>query len=214
MLSVNIKNISVKRNGETGIILSDVNFITKPGERLAITGRNGSGKTTLLKVIAGLLDESFTVNGSLQLNYTEYASMSQKEREVFRRKSIGVIFQDPFSSLDPLKKLGYYLRFVSDKEKFHTCLEKLGFSHSKKLKNLLPFELSVGMAQKFQIALNFAMDRKIYLLDEPTSALDTISIGKLLELINEMHDEYNIMIAVTQDKGFANKFSTNTLNIS
>ncbi|GJQ64603.1 MAG: hypothetical protein SCALA702_36560 [Melioribacteraceae bacterium] len=214
MLLVNIKNISLKRNEKSSIILSNVNFITNRGERLVILGRNGSGKTTLLKAVADLLDDSFIIDGVVSLDGTEYLNLKQQERVNFRREKIGVIFQDPFSSLDPLKKLGYYMKFVPDQEIFNLYLEKLGFEHSKKTENLLPYELSTGMAQKFQIALNFAMDKEIYLLDEPTSALDSISINKLNELLVEVENSEKIIITVTQDKGFAHKFSANFLTIS
>lgn len=211
MLSVKIKNISVKTNNESVIILSGVSFIADEGDRLVITGRNGAGKSTLLREIAGLNNNGFITDGEVMYSDQKYNSDGKTDR--INKLKPSVIFQDPFSAFDPLKKISYYDRFTQNNKLLKEYLIKLNFNQNGEYKNYYPYELSGGMAQKFQIALNFAMERKVYLMDEPTSALDNISIQLLVDLIKEISSKGKIFVIVTQDVIFSELIGTKFLRI-
>lgn len=213
MLSLNIKNILLKRNDECGIILSGVKFNASRGNCYSVLGRNGAGKTTLLKAIALLLDDDFIVEGDISWGDLSYSLLSPEETAFIRNKVMGIIFQDPHSSLDPLKKLSYYLNLLPKENKLLYFLEQLDFPGYENFGKYFPYELSGGMAQKFQIALNFALDKEVYLLDEPTSALDTISIKRLSSIIKSLSEKGKTFIIVTQDKPFAAMISNKIIKI-
>lgn len=162
-------------------VVKKVSFDMKQGEILGIVGESGSGKSTLAKAIVGLQD---FVKGTMNVS-TKYPQM---------------VFQDPYSSLNPSKKIGWLLeeplRFhknISEKERKERALlmlEKVGLSRD--YANRYPSELSGGQRQRVAIAMAIILNQDLIVLDEPVSALDVTVQAQILELLVNLQSEFQL----------------------
>ncbi len=205
MLKVKIDRLNLTKNGTSKILLNNIDFELLPGNIYTIFGLNGSGKTTLLKSIIGNLDKRFySLIGNIYLDDSDIYSMPEKELRHFRKNFIRFVFQDAITSFDPLKKLGYYFNgTVGKKQEVNNELKYFKMPEYDKLKNMYPFELSGGMAQRLSIILALISNAKLILMDEPTSALD-VSVANLIKakLRKSKKDSKAIYLIVTQDIKF------------
>lgn len=183
-------------------ILSDIQFNLKAGETLGVIGSSGSGKTTLLMTILGFMrfDGSITVDGQ------DISNMSKQELKNFRSK-IQMVFQDPFSSLNPRMMV----REILEEAFFAFNKSTDLFSFEERLKDVLhlvelspmfaeryPNELSGGQRQRVAIARALIVSPKLILLDEPTSALDKpiqLAILRLLDKLQKTHQISYILVS-------------------
>ena len=162
-------------------VVKKVSFDMKQGEILGIVGESGSGKSTLAKAIVGLQD---FVKGTMNVS-TKYPQM---------------VFQDPYSSLNPSKKIGWLLeeplRFhknISEKERKERALlmlEKVGLPRD--YANRYPSELSGGQRQRVAIAMAIILNQDLIVLDEPVSALDVTVQAQILELLVNLQSEFQL----------------------
>lgn len=162
-------------------VVKKVSFDMKQGEILGIVGESGCGKSTLAKAIVGLQD---MVKGTMEIG-TKYPQM---------------VFQDPYSSLNPSKKIGWLLeeplRFhkkVSERERKELVLEmlkKVGLPIE--FANRFPSELSGGQRQRVAIAMAIILNQELIVLDEPVSALDVTVQAQILELLLQLQSEYHL----------------------
>lgn len=185
-----VKNLNVKFNNKKGIfdktvtkhVLHDIYFDIKDGEILGLVGESGCGKSTLAKSILGLIP----YEGEIK-HYSERPQM---------------IFQDPYSSLNPSKKVGWllkeaaYLDGVRDKDKLETMAQEMitMVGLSKEHLERLPNELSGGQRQRVCIALSLMQKPKLVIADEPVSALDVTVQAQVLELMGDLHKKMGLSI--------------------
>ena len=185
-----------KKYGNT-CALKRASFTVEKGEWATIMGPSGSGKTTLLNMI-GCLDTP--TNGSLNVNGTETAKLSQKERTRFRRENIGLVFQQ-FHMIPHLTALenvmiAQYFHSIEDEEEAKNALERVGMEHRL---NHRPSQLSGGEQQRVCIARALINQPGIILADEPTGNLDKKNEDAVLEILKELHSEGKTIVVVTHN---------------
>ena len=193
-LSVRNVNIEYPKRGRVPAFkaASDINLEIYPGEVLGLVGESGSGKTTIGRAVVGLLPIK---SGELTINEKSLSGRKQKELMAIRRE-IGIVFQDPGSSLnprwpvgqsiaEPLLLAGWNQKELTDRVSELLDLVELPRSY----RNRYPHELSGGQRQRIGIARALALSPKLLVADEPTSALDVSVQARVLELLQEIQKE-------------------------
>ena len=207
---LDVKSLNVRFIKEDGGIFSAVynsKFKLYPGEVLAIVGETGSGKSVSALSIMGLLDEKkvlYKSTNSIEFMGKELTGLSNKEWQNIRGNEIGMIFQEPMSSLNPLMTIGKQIagvilnhKKVSKKRAFARArylLKMVGIDNYKDRMNAYPFELSGGQRQRVMIAMAVANKPKILIADEPTTALDSSVQKQILELILDLKNKLNMAV--------------------
>lgn len=193
--------------------IRNVSFSIGKGEIVGIVGESGSGKSILMKAIIGLLPESAKVeNGEIIYDGTHIEKMTKKELRTIRGKEIAMIFQDPMTSLNPLKKVGTHLteliirnRSVKKKEAEKIALEiirQVGIPSPELRMNQYPHEFSGGMRQRVMIAMALSCQPKLLIADEPTTALDVTIQVQILKLLKRLQKDSDMSIAlISHDLG-------------
>ena len=167
------------------------------GDILAIVGESGSGKSVTMKSVIGLLGENADVQADhLELLQKDLLSMSEKEKRKMRGKDMAMIFQDPMTALNPLKKIGYHMievlrrhQNLSKAEARKVAIDmlgKVGIPSAESRMDQYPHEFSGGQRQRVAIARVFLKNPKILILDEATSALDNESEEAVQESLEEL----------------------------
>lgn len=193
-LSLRNVNIEYPKRGRVPAFkaASDINLEIYPGEVLGLVGESGSGKTTIGRAVVGLLPIK---SGELTINEKSLSGRKQRELMAIRRE-IGIVFQDPGSSLnprwpvgqsiaEPLLLAGWNQKELTDRVSELLDLVELPRSY----RNRYPHELSGGQRQRIGIARALALSPKLLVADEPTSALDVSVQARVLELLQEIQKE-------------------------
>ena len=206
-LSLREATIEFKSGQSTFRAVDNVSLDVAPGEVVGLVGESGSGKSTLGKAAIGLVK---LTSGSVYLSGTDITKLSQRGlREP--RKKIGVVFQDPGSSLNPRWPIGQAiaeplaLHATLSKEQRQAKVDELldQVDLSRKLRNRYPHQLSGGQRQRVGIARALALEPALVIADEPTSALDVSVQAQVLKLLREIQAEH----------GFACLFITHDLAV-
>lgn len=223
-----VNNLNVRFIEEDGNIFSAVfnsSFSLAAGEVLAIVGESGSGKTVTALSIMGLLDGRkvlYKSTNSVVYGGKELTALSEREWQEIRGAEIGMIFQEPMSSLNPLIKVGEQIaevirvhRGVSQKKAWARArylLKVVGIENYKERMEAYPFELSGGQRQRVMIAMAVANRPKILIADEPTTALDVTVQKQILELILKLKKKLNMaVIFISHDLGVVRKIADRVL---
>lgn len=215
---LNLKNLSVSY-GDINI-LKDIDLSLKKGEILGIVGESGSGKSTLIKSIMGILDENASIDGEINFEGKDLASLSLKDYRKIKGKEISMIFQNPTEYFNPTRKISKQfietIRSHNDiskqeiQKKSINTFKFLGLQDGKKIWNSYPFELSGGMNQRVAIALSIMLEPKILLADEPTSELDVTVQAQVVKELLKLRQKLNTsIILVTHNIGVASYMSDN-----
>ncbi|SHI18134.1 ABC transporter ATP-binding protein [Clostridium intestinale] len=190
-----------------------VSFSLGKGEALGIVGESGSGKSVTMMSIMKLLQENGkVVGGEVNFDGKNIKDMPEKEMEKIRGNDIGMIFQDPMTSLNPVFTVGQQLteplikhRKISKKEAEKLAVEMLnlvGIPSPEQRMKQYPHEFSGGMRQRVMIAMALICDPKFLIADEPTTALDVTIQAQILELMKKLKNELGTaIILITHDLG-------------
>lgn len=210
-----IKNLSTSFFTHVGEVkaVRDISFDLKRGEALGIVGESGSGKSvTMFSVMKLLVDTGKIINGSVLFDGQEITTMKEKEMKEIRGNNIGMIFQDPMTSLNPVLKIETQmieaLKFhkgmntVEAKKVAVDMLKLVGIPSPKKRMKQYPHEFSGGMRQRVMIAMALSCQPKLLIADEPTTALDVTIQAQILELLKDLREKMNTsIILITHDLG-------------
>ncbi|SCX09293.1 ABC transporter ATP-binding protein [Candidatus Aquiluna sp. UB-MaderosW2red] len=187
-------NIEYPKRGKVPAFLAvkEASLEIYPGEVLGLVGESGSGKTTIGRAVVGLLPIK---SGQLEVAGQKMVGVSKQELQAVRR-NIGIVFQDPGSSLNPRWPIGQsiaeplLLAGQNEKERTNRVSELLDMVElPKTYRNRYPHELSGGQRQRVGIARALALNPKLLVADEPTSALDVSVQARVLELLQEIQKE-------------------------
>tara|TARA_S200000501_G_scaffold377570_1_gene436455 strand:+ start:224 stop:1894 length:1671 start_codon:yes stop_codon:yes gene_type:complete len=212
LIHVRDLTVSFKTRHESILAVDRLNFELKENQILGIVGESGSGKSQTVLSIMGLLEQNGYATGGAKFNGVNLLSLSKSEMNRIRGKEIGMIFQDPMSSLNPYitigSQMGQILAQHSDltrKEREEKCVEMLdsvGIVNPRQRFDGYSFELSGGMRQRVMIASALLTSPKLLIADEPTTALDVTVQEKILDLILEVRDRFDMsVILITHDLG-------------
>ncbi|WP_244963072.1 ABC transporter ATP-binding protein [Nocardioides dongkuii] len=184
------------------------------GETLGIVGESGSGKSVLGRTVMGLVASgpSSTVSGSVLLGGQDVHALSPRERRRLWGPRIAMVFQDPMTSLNPVKKIGAHLTQPlrmhqgldrsSARERAVDLLRQVGIPDPARRLDQYPHELSGGMRQRVVIALALSCDPEVLIADEPTTALDVTVQKQILDLLARLSAERHMaVILVSHDLG-------------
>ena len=190
--------------------VDDVSFSLGKAETLGVVGESGSGKSTLgLSLISLVPYPGRITNGKIVLSGKEVLKLRKNDLRNLRGTGVCYVFQDPMTSLNPVKKIGdHFVEMirahqpkVSKKEAIARAgklLKDVGIQPERI--NDYPHQLSGGMRQRVMIALAITLNPSVVIADEPTTALDVIVQAKILDLLNALRDSYGMaLILITHD---------------
>jgi oligopeptide transport system ATP-binding protein len=213
-LLLETKKLSVEFATQEGVVraVSEVDFELSAGETLAIVGESGSGKSQMLLSILGLVAGNARVTGSAKFKGEELVSASEHRLNQIRGSEIGVVFQDPMSSLNPYLSIGLQLteplrlhKGATRKDAAEQAIEMLKAVHISEPERRMeqyPHQLSGGMRQRVAIAMGLICRPQILIADEPTTALDVTVQAQVLSLFREIRERFGTaIILVTHDLG-------------
>ena len=171
-----IRDLHVKFHNSNREAVGGVSYTIEDGEIQGLVGESGSGKTVTAMSIAGLLPrKQCSYSGQILLDGMDLLHADRNELRKIHGRHIGVVFQEPMSSMNPLVKVGHQVELNNPEEVY----EKY------------PHELSGGMLQRAMIAAAIIIRPKLLLLDEPTTALDVTIQAQILELLKRLNKEYD-----------------------
>ena len=210
LLSIDHLSLSIGGNP----ILTDINLRVEPNEIVALVGESGSGKSVTAQAIMGLLPKKQTHidNGQISFNNQNLLELSSTEWEQLRGNDLGMIFQEPQSSLNPSMRCGEQIEEVGRKhlyknlskkalkEKVLAALAQVQLPHPERIYTAYPHQLSGGQKQRIMIAMALFCAPKLLIADEPTTALDVLVQKDIIELIKSLQDEHQMsMLIISHD---------------
>lgn len=192
-------------------LVSNVSLSIAPGKTTCVVGESGSGKSlTALSVMALLSEQLIRMEGRILFQGTDLATLSHEEMRKIRGRQIGMIFQEPMTSLNPVLTIGFqigeslsvHLGLSGDalNKKVAALLEQVGIPSDRA--NSYPDELSGGQRQRVMIAMSIACEPRMLIADEPTTALDVTVQAQVLNLLDSLKTSMNMgMLLITHDFG-------------
>ncbi len=210
LLSVKDLNVRFKTQKRELHAVRGISFTLNEGESLGIVGESGCGKSACAKALCRLLPQySAQVSGEIWYQGNNLSDFSEHEMQSIRGKEIGMIFQDPLSSLNPTLKVGTqivegFLRhnpdFSRDKAEAYAIelLDLVGIPQPEQRIKEYPHTLSGGMRQRAMIALALSSKPKVLIADEPTTALDVTIQAQILSLLKKLQEKTSIIL-ITHD---------------
>ncbi|HEY7986315.1 MAG TPA: ABC transporter ATP-binding protein [Methylophilaceae bacterium] len=193
------------------LLVNNVSFTLQSGKTICIVGESGSGKSLTALTIMGLLSPALKrTGGSVSFQGKELTGLSNEQMSDIRGKRIGMIFQEPMTSLNPVLTVGYQigeslayhlgLGGRALKSRIEALLLQVGIPPERA--NAYPDELSGGQRQRVMIAMSIACEPAMLIADEPTTALDVTVQAQILALLAELKSRMNMgMLFITHDFG-------------
>ena len=208
---LNISNLTITpKNVPSRLLVSNVSLTLSAGKTTCIVGESGSGKSLTALSVMGLLSKQLQAQGSILFQGQELTQLDNKALQSVRGAKIGMIFQEPMTSLNPVLTVGYQigetltahqgLKGAALKEKIAALLTQVGIPTERA--NSYPDELSGGQRQRVMIAMSIACEPLLLIADEPTTALDVTVQAQILKLLDELKTRMNMaMLFITHDFG-------------
>jgi len=214
LLSIQDLNIKFSLRGRQLHALRDVSLDIYKGESLAIVGESGAGKSVLMKNLIGLLDKNGWVDsGAILYDGKDLATFkTEKEWQQIRGSHVAMVMQDPMTSLNPLRTIGWQiceaLKYNQDMhgeqalQKAIEILHDVGIQDAANRHKQYPHQFSGGMRQRVVIAIAMACNPRLLICDEPTTALDVTIQAQILGLLKDLRAKYDLtMVYITHDLG-------------
>ncbi|GFP75774.1 ABC transporter ATP-binding protein [Clostridium fungisolvens] len=209
---INLKTTFYTKNSKTEAVRG-VDFHVNSGDVLGVVGESGSGKSVLMRSVMNILQENAKIDsGEVLFEGKDLLKLSPKNMKKINGKEMAMIFQDPMTALNPLKKIGDHLvevivrhKGINKKEAKTMAIKLLadvGIPMPEKRINQYPHEFSGGMRQRVLIAMALACKPKLLIADEPTTALDVTIQAQILELLKALKEANDMsIILITHDLG-------------
>ena len=206
--SISLENLTIhtKKGKQSQVLVKDVSISVPQGTILGIVGESGSGNSLTVKSMMGIAPKEVQV---------AYDRLELEGRPLldYEHLPMAMIFQDPMTSLNPLRKIGYHLEEIIERfspglsaqerqEKMLDILSKVGIPNPLQRLNQYPFEFSGGMRQRILIAMALLAEPRVLIADEPTTALDVTIQAQILALIKGLQESLGLtVIIVSHDFG-------------
>ncbi|ASC69320.1 ABC transporter protein [Halomicronema hongdechloris C2206] len=221
---LSVENLTVEFRTRSGVVkaLAAVDFTVQPGETVGIVGESGSGKSVTAFTLMGVLDRAGKVTAGRALLQTEAVAVDLlKESEAslrqIRGREISMIFQNPRTALNPIRKVG---KQITDVLRCHTdlppkelpgraleLLASVRIPDPPKRYDAYPYELSGGLCQRIMIALALACSPKLLIADEPTTGLDVTTQATVMTLIQDLAEQGQMAtLLITHDLALASEY--------
>ncbi|MBX9675461.1 MAG: ABC transporter ATP-binding protein [Methylotenera sp.] len=206
-----INNLYVTpKNDPNRFLVKNAAFSLSSGKTTCIVGESGSGKSLTALTIMGLLSKQLQSSGSVVFKGQDITQLDNKALQSIRGAKIGMIFQEPMTSLNPVLTVGYQigealtahmgLKGSGLKLRVESLLQQVGIPMERA--NSYPDELSGGQRQRVMIAMSIACEPALLIADEPTTALDVTVQAQILQLLDELKTRMNMaMLFITHDFG-------------
>jgi oligopeptide transport system ATP-binding protein len=216
---LSVKDLAVAFKVQSGWhhAVQNISYEVNPGEVLGIVGESGCGKSVSSLAVMGLLpQQAKIINGTIEINGINTKTLSKEQHRLLRAQKLGMIFQNPMSSLNPYLTVGtqmieaaMMLENISKTDALKRALdllERVHIAEAARRLNQYPHELSGGMCQRVMIAMILMTRPKLLFADEPTTALDVTVQGQILCLLSELMDdprpgEDMAMVLISHDIG-------------
>ncbi|WP_312795138.1 ABC transporter ATP-binding protein [Tianweitania sp.] len=222
ILSIDDLNTAFKVGGEWRNVIRDVTFDIAERETVAVVGESGSGKSVTAMSIMRLLGPNARSTGRIEFEGQDLLSLPMDAMQHIRGNRIGMIFQEPMTSLNPVLKIGDQITEVlmqhrgMDQAKARAeavrLLDKVRIPSAQARLNEYPMSFSGGMRQRVVIAIALACEPKLLIADEPTTALDVTIQAQILELIKTLQQEEGMSVLfITHDMGVVAEISDRTV---
>lgn len=216
-----VDNLGIALAGDQPIpLVEDVSFEIARGDYFALVGESGSGKSITCHSLMRLLPFKPEFRGRIEIDGKDVWSLDRRELIRFRRKSVGMVFQDPLAALNPVRTIGsqmletlrlYYPAARSDELRTRAidALKGVHIPMPEQRLEIYPHQLSGGLNQRVMIALAMLGDPALLIADEPTTALDMSVQAEVLDLIDEMRRKNSLtVLLVTHDLGIVRDRAT------
>ena len=200
------------------VAVEDFDLMLGKGEIVGIVGESGSGKSMSALAIAGLLNrKSLSKSGRIMFDGNDLLTCDRKTLRSYQGDEISIIFQEPMTSLNPVKRIGWQVEeplFIHHpeiskelrKEKAIEMLRQVGLSNAEDVYSMYPHELSGGMRQRVMIAAAMIGNPQILIADEPTTALDVTVQAQIVELLKKLNNEMKTsIIFISHDLSLVNQ---------
>ena len=216
---IDIRSLSVCYPEAKKIVLHDVNLTINPGEIICVIGESGSGKSTLLNAIMQLPGQVEITKGQVIFDGADIKTMSSGKLQTIRGSRMGVVFQEPGASLNPIRKISKQFYDVLKAhnpsvtkehawEKACEMLNSMSLDNPERILESCPSQLSGGMNQRVAIALAMVLKPDILLADEPTSALDVVVQQQVMDTLLQLRERYGTAILmITHNMGVAKQIA-------
>jgi oligopeptide/dipeptide ABC transporter ATP-binding protein len=212
ILSIRDLAIGFRRDGRELVAVDHISFDVGRGETFVIIGESGSGKSLTGMSIAGLQPPSSTVSGSIRFNGRDLVNRPDAELRQIRGRDIGLVYQDPLGSLNPVWPVGDQIAETltahglagkaEAARRAVEMLERVRIPDPARVARAYPHEISGGMRQRAMIAMALAAGPSLLIADEPTTALDVTIKAQMLDLLAELKRELSLtIILITHDMG-------------
>jgi peptide/nickel transport system ATP-binding protein len=210
-----VKDLKVHFPTEDGLVkaVDGISLSILPGETLGVVGESGSGKSVSFLTVLGLINSrQARIEGEVIFEGVDLLKLPKEEMKDIRGSKIGMVFQDPMTSLHPFYKVGNQIseavlahQKVGRKEAMDQAIEMLrrvGIPRPDQRAKQYPHEFSGGMRQRAMIAMALALNPDLLIADEPTTALDVTVQAQILDLIDRLKQEFNAaVVLITHDLG-------------
>ncbi len=213
VLEVEALRTEFRLRHSTVVAVDDVSFHVEEGECVGLVGESGCGKTTIgLSIVKLLPNVGHVTDGAIRLLGKDVVPMSQRAMCKVRGNHVGMIFQDPLTSLNPTMTIGHQ---ISESVRLHRgasrraarrraleVLDLVDMPQPMERLNAYPHELSGGLRQRVMIAMALACEPKLLIADEPTTALDVTIQAQILDLLDRLREELHMaVVLITHDMG-------------
>ncbi len=215
-VQLSVRDLTVRFPTERGVVeaVNGVTFDLEKGQTLGIVGESGSGKSVTAKTLMNLLPRTAEIDGEVTFEGEDVRKIAAEGRQHFWGVKMTMVFQDPMTSLNPVKKCGEQiaetLRYHMGRDKKTALAEavdllgQVGIPEPAKRVDQYPHELSGGLRQRVVIAMALACEPSLLIADEPTTAVDVTVQKHLLDLLDRLRRERHMsMILITHDLGVA-----------
>jgi oligopeptide/dipeptide ABC transporter ATP-binding protein len=210
-----LRDLCVAFRGRRGVteVLSRASLTVNRGEIVGVVGESGSGKSVMALAIMRLLGaEGMITGGQIRFEGRDLGALGEPELRSIRGRRIGMVFQEPMTSLNPLFRVGYQLgevlathfglSGVAARRTIVELLGSVGIASAAERADAYPHQLSGGMRQRVMIAMAMACEPRLLIADEPTTALDVTIQAQILELMRRIRREAGTAILlITHDMG-------------